>query len=70
MLILASQGGWSLRWLNIFFTPAFVMLALSPAISGIEVGKIIAVFSTYLPQVLSVFCVGPLNQTQSSDSLL
>ncbi|OAA53840.1 LrgB-like protein [Niveomyces insectorum RCEF 264] len=37
-------GGWSLRWLNIFFTPSFVMLPLSPRISATEVGKIIAVF--------------------------
>ncbi|CAK7210462.1 hypothetical protein SEUCBS140593_000832 [Sporothrix eucalyptigena] len=37
-------GGWSLRWLNLFFTPSFVMLPLSPHISGVEVAKMIAVF--------------------------
>lgn len=37
-------GGWSLRWLNLFFTPSFVMLPLSPHISATEVGKMIAVF--------------------------
>lgn len=37
-------GGWSLRWLNLFFTPSFVMLPLSPHISAVEVGKMIAVF--------------------------
>ncbi|KAI1427757.1 LrgB-like family-domain-containing protein [Xylaria sp. FL1777] len=37
-------GGWSLRWINVFFTPSFVSLPLSPSIGGIEVLKIIAVF--------------------------
>ncbi|KIH93592.1 hypothetical protein SPBR_04160 [Sporothrix brasiliensis 5110] len=37
-------GGWSLRWLNLFFTPSFVMLPLSPPISATEVGKMVAVF--------------------------
>jgi hypothetical protein len=41
------QAGFALRYINIFFTPSFVLLPLSPPISGIEVGKIIAVFSKY-----------------------
>ncbi|KAH0287195.1 hypothetical protein KCU62_g6089, partial [Aureobasidium sp. EXF-3399] len=36
--------GFALRYINIFFCPAFVTLPLSPAISGVEVAKIIAVF--------------------------
>ncbi|GAB7354264.1 hypothetical protein MBLNU459_g4796t1 [Dothideomycetes sp. NU459] len=36
--------GFALRYINLFFCPAFVTLPLSPAISGIEVAKIIAVF--------------------------
>lgn len=42
--IINVPGGWSLRWLNLFFTPAFIMLPLSPRISAAEVGKMIAVF--------------------------
>ncbi|CAK7213469.1 hypothetical protein SCUCBS95973_001803 [Sporothrix curviconia] len=42
--IINVPGGWSLRWLNLFFTPSFVMLPLSPRISGAEIGKMIAVF--------------------------
>ncbi|KAH0379490.1 hypothetical protein KCU92_g8158, partial [Aureobasidium melanogenum] len=36
--------GFALRYINIFFCPAFVTLPLSPSISGVEVAKIIAVF--------------------------
>ncbi|TKX20388.1 putative LrgB-like family protein [Elsinoe australis] len=36
--------GFGLRYINLFFCPAFVTLPLSPDISGAEVGKIIAVF--------------------------
>ncbi|KAK9456459.1 LrgB-like family-domain-containing protein [Dipodascopsis uninucleata] len=36
--------GFSLRWINTFFTPSFVLLPLSPAVGGKEVGKIAAVF--------------------------
>ncbi len=39
------QGGWSLRWISMLFTPAFVLLPLSPPIGVVEVFKIIAVFS-------------------------
>jgi hypothetical protein len=39
------QCGFALRYINIFFCPAFVTLPLSPSISGVEVAKIIAVFS-------------------------
>jgi putative effector of murein hydrolase len=39
-----TQAGFALRYINIFFTPSFVLLPLSPPISGVEVGKIIAVF--------------------------
>jgi hypothetical protein len=38
------QAGWSLRWINLFFTPAFVLLPLSPPIGVSEVFKIIGVF--------------------------
>ncbi|KAJ9145515.1 Plastidal glycolate/glycerate translocator 1, chloroplastic [Pleurostoma richardsiae] len=37
-------AGWSLRWINVFFVPGFVILPLSPSIGGIEVVKMIAVF--------------------------
>lgn len=41
--LLEVPCGFALRWINIFFCPAFVVLPLSPPISGVEVGKIIAV---------------------------
>ncbi|KAK7953941.1 Plastidal glycolate/glycerate translocator-like protein [Apiospora saccharicola] len=37
-------GGWSLRWIGVFFTPSFVLLPLSPPIGVVEVLKMIAVF--------------------------
>ncbi|KZF21549.1 hypothetical protein L228DRAFT_283698 [Xylona heveae TC161] len=37
-------AGWSLRFMSIFFTPSFVLLPLSPSISGKEIGLIVAVF--------------------------
>lgn len=37
-------AGWALRWINILFTPSFILLPLSPSIGIGEVGKIIAVF--------------------------
>ncbi|EEY17406.1 conserved hypothetical protein [Verticillium alfalfae VaMs.102] len=37
-------AGWSLRWINVMFTPSFILLPLSPAIGIMEVLKIIAVF--------------------------
>lgn len=40
----SSQAGWALRWINILFTPSFILLPLSPPIGISEVGKIIAVF--------------------------
>ncbi|KAK9473440.1 LrgB-like family-domain-containing protein [Dipodascopsis tothii] len=36
--------GFALRWITLMFTPSFVVLPLSPAVSGAEVGKIAAVF--------------------------
>ncbi|KAI5863787.1 LrgB-like family-domain-containing protein [Durotheca rogersii] len=42
--VIEVPGGWALRWINVLFTPSFVLLPLSPAIGGIEVLKIIAVF--------------------------
>ncbi|KAI1441733.1 LrgB-like family-domain-containing protein [Annulohypoxylon stygium] len=42
--IIEIPGGWALRWINVLFTPSFVLLPLSPSIGGIEVLKIIAVF--------------------------
>ncbi|KAL1847391.1 hypothetical protein VTK73DRAFT_10368 [Phialemonium thermophilum] len=42
--LLDVPAGWSLRWINVFFMPTFVMLPLSPSIGGVEVAKIIAVF--------------------------
>lgn len=49
------QCGFALRYINLFFCPAFVTLPLSPSISGVEVGKIIAVFSQSSLQSLSYF---------------
>ncbi|KAK8012659.1 LrgB-like family-domain-containing protein [Apiospora marii] len=37
-------GGWSLRWIGVFFTPSFVLLPLSPPVGVVEVFKMIAVF--------------------------
>ncbi|KAI0835981.1 LrgB-like family-domain-containing protein [Hypoxylon sp. FL0890] len=42
--IIEIPGDWALRWINVLFTPSFVLLPLSPSIGGIEVLKIIAVF--------------------------
>ncbi|OLN90004.1 Plastidal glycolate/glycerate translocator 1, chloroplastic [Colletotrichum chlorophyti] len=42
--VIDVPAGWSLRWINVLFTPSFIMLPLSPSISIIEVMKIIAVF--------------------------
>ncbi|KAI0107406.1 LrgB-like family-domain-containing protein [Hypoxylon sp. NC0597] len=42
--IIEVPGDWALRWINVLFTPSFVLLPLSPSIGGIEVLKIIAVF--------------------------
>ncbi|KAI1362183.1 LrgB-like family-domain-containing protein [Xylaria arbuscula] len=42
--VIEIPGQWSLQWINVFFTPSFVLLPLSPAIRGLEVLKIIAVF--------------------------
>ncbi|KAK1579980.1 LrgB-like family-domain-containing protein [Colletotrichum navitas] len=42
--VIEVPAGWSLRWINIMFTPAFIMLPLSPPIGIIEVMKMIAVF--------------------------
>ncbi|KAF2152134.1 hypothetical protein K461DRAFT_286877 [Myriangium duriaei CBS 260.36] len=36
--------GFALKYINLFFCPAFVTLPLSPPIGGVEVAKIIAVF--------------------------
>lgn len=46
------KAGFALRYINIFFTPSFVLLPLSPAIGGVEVGKIIAVFSESLIRIV------------------
>ncbi|KAL3425018.1 Plastidal glycolate/glycerate translocator 1, chloroplastic [Phlyctema vagabunda] len=42
--IIDIPAGFALRYINIFFTPSFVLLPLSPSISGVEVAKMIAVF--------------------------
>ncbi|KAK9369618.1 LrgB-like family-domain-containing protein [Lipomyces kononenkoae] len=46
--------GFSLRWINTFFTPSFVLLPLSPAVGGAEVGKIAAVFILGFVVMMSV----------------
>ncbi|KAK1767346.1 LrgB-like family-domain-containing protein [Phialemonium atrogriseum] len=43
-IVLMLLAGWSLRWINVFFIPTFVLLPLSPSIGIVEVFKIIAVF--------------------------
>ncbi|KAH8594935.1 LrgB-like family-domain-containing protein [Bisporella sp. PMI_857] len=45
--IIDIPAGFALRWINIFFTPSFVLLPLSSPIGGAEVGKIIAVFCEF-----------------------
>ncbi|KAF6828690.1 hypothetical protein CPLU01_08352 [Colletotrichum plurivorum] len=42
--VIDVPAGWSLRWINILFTPSFIMLPLSPSVGILEVVKIIAVF--------------------------
>ncbi|KAI2603597.1 LrgB-like family-domain-containing protein [Hypoxylon fragiforme] len=42
--VVEIPSGWVLRWINVLFTPSFVLLPLSPSIGGIEVLKMIAVF--------------------------
>ncbi|KAI1210160.1 LrgB-like family-domain-containing protein [Annulohypoxylon truncatum] len=42
--VIEVPGDWALRWINVLFTPSFVLLPLSPSIGGIEVLKMIAVF--------------------------
>ncbi|MCJ1337401.1 hypothetical protein MMC09_002683 [Bachmanniomyces sp. S44760] len=37
-------GAFALKYINVLFTPSFVLLPLSPPIGGVEVAKIIAVF--------------------------
>jgi putative effector of murein hydrolase len=43
--IVDVPAGFALRYINIFFTPSFVLLPLSPPIGGIEVAKIMGVFA-------------------------
>ncbi|RPA93144.1 hypothetical protein L873DRAFT_1778140 [Choiromyces venosus 120613-1] len=43
--IVDVPAGFALRYINVFFTPSFILLPLSTPIGGIEIGKIIAVFS-------------------------
>ncbi|GJC90083.1 plastidal glycolate/glycerate translocator 1, chloroplastic [Colletotrichum liriopes] len=45
--VIDVPAGWSLRWINVLFTPSFIMLPLSPSIGITEVMKIIAVFSGF-----------------------
>ncbi|MCJ1440158.1 MAG: hypothetical protein MMC23_000641 [Stictis urceolatum] len=42
--VLDIPTDFALRWINVFFVPAFVLLPLSPSIDGTEIGKIIGVF--------------------------
>ncbi|KAM0793979.1 LrgB-like family-domain-containing protein [Usnea florida] len=42
--VIDTPAGFALRYINVFFTPSFVLLPLSEPVSGVEVGKIIAVF--------------------------
>jgi hypothetical protein len=37
-------ASFALRWINVFFVPAFVLLPLTPSIGGVEIAKIVAVF--------------------------
>ena len=55
-----GKAGFALRYINIFFTPSFVLLPLSPSISGTEVGKIIAVFGEFGSLIFPWFfyCIG------------
>ena len=38
-----QKAGFALRHINMFFTPSFILLPLSPAIGGVEIAKIIGV---------------------------
>lgn len=48
------KAGFSLRYINLFFTPSFVLLPLSNPIGGVEVAKIIGVFGMYRETPCSV----------------
>ncbi|KAH3687638.1 hypothetical protein WICPIJ_001377 [Wickerhamomyces pijperi] len=53
--------GWSLRWINIFFTPAFITLPLSPWISAREALTIAAIFVFgyfICTAFIAYFCIG------------
>jgi hypothetical protein len=43
--------GFALRYFNVLFCPAFVLIPLSPSVSGREVGKIVLVFSLAILEV-------------------
>ena len=38
------QGGFALKYINVLFCPAFVLMPLGPTIGGREVGKIVGVY--------------------------
>lgn len=42
--LLDIPGGFALRYINILFSPSFILLPLSSSIGGIEIAKIIGVF--------------------------
>ncbi|KAG0647661.1 Uncharacterized protein D0Z07_6771 [Hyphodiscus hymeniophilus] len=44
--VLDVPAGFALRYINIFFTPAFVLLPLSPPISGVVIGFVITLSIT------------------------
>ena len=42
--IIGIPTDFALKFINVFFMPPFVLLPLSPSVSGVEIGKIIGVF--------------------------
>lgn len=73
-------GGFSLRYINALFCPAFVLIPLAPPISSVEVGKIIAVFiigylvvfafTAYLTRgLISLFGISKRAMTERAEEL-
>ncbi|KAK1996832.1 hypothetical protein LX36DRAFT_722346 [Colletotrichum falcatum] len=53
--VVEVPAGWSLRWINVLFTPSFIMLPLSPPVGIVEVMKMAAVFSKLTARVVIGF---------------
>ncbi|KAI5841023.1 LrgB-like family-domain-containing protein [Morchella snyderi] len=79
---LFGKTGFALRYINVFFTPSFILLPLSPRIGGVEIAKIVAIFiigfvvvlalTAYLVQALQVLFKTPKHaddESRASESI-